>query len=140
MPYISKAVRRAVREDAGERCGYCRSSEAVSGLALQFEHILPESLGGDSSRENLWLACSRCNRNKSDRTEGVDPETGTLAAIYNPRKEVWEDHFLWIEGGALIEGRTSVGRGTVEALRLNEPLVVLARRLWIQWGVHPPDG
>jgi hypothetical protein len=37
-----------------------------------------------------------------------------------------------------IVGLTSVGRATVEALKMNNPYIVPARRLWIIAGWHPP--
>lgn len=40
-----------------------------------------------------------------------------------------------------IEGVTPIGRATVAALRMNRPLPVRARRVWVAAGMHPPrDG
>jgi 5-methylcytosine-specific restriction endonuclease McrA len=30
-------------------------------MPLDIEHINPEALGGPTTRENLWLACTRFN-------------------------------------------------------------------------------
>jgi len=56
-------------------CGYCQSSEARLGMPLETEHIIPESAGGQTIVENLWLACHRCNQFKSNRYQAVDPTT-----------------------------------------------------------------
>lgn len=78
--YIPAELRRQVRDDAGPRCGYCRSSQALTGMPLEIEHIIPQAAGGLTVRENLWLACHRCNEFKGDRTQAVDSLTGERVA------------------------------------------------------------
>lgn len=46
---------------------------------------------------------------------------------------------LWTDDSTHLTGRTSTGRATIEALRLNRPLVVRARQRWVSAGWHPPD-
>ena len=129
MSYIPVELRRHVRADAGSRCGYCHSPEAFIGMPLDIEHLIPEAAGGPTVRENLWLACSRCNDFKGDRTDAVDPESGTRVALFNPRMQPWLDHFAWSLDGTRITGLTACGRATVTALRLNNEFVVVARQL-----------
>jgi hypothetical protein len=57
---ISEDVKRAVYRRDGGRCVNCGSSEL-----LQFDHVIPVALGGNSSADNLQLLCSSCNREKS---------------------------------------------------------------------------
>ena len=71
---ISDELRQRVAETAKHRCGYCQTQELIIGMPLQIEHIYPEAAGGDSDETNLWLACPRCNRYKSDRTHGSHRE------------------------------------------------------------------
>ena len=47
----------------------------------------------------------------------VDPRSGELVALFNPRKHEWREHFC-LQGG-LITPLTSVGRATVNLLQLN---------------------
>ena len=68
----------------------------------------------------------------------LDPMTGETVLLFNPRRDRWSEHFAWAEEGDYIVGRTPVGRATILALRMNRPLVVRARRLWVRIGVHPP--
>jgi hypothetical protein len=136
--YISAELRRQVREDAGGRCGYCHTPEILIGMPLEFEHLLPEALGGPTVRENLWLACTRCNDYKGDRVEAIDPQSGERVPLYNPRTHVWSDLFSWKPDGAEIGGITPVGRATVEALRLNNEFIVVTRRFWVEAGRWPP--
>jgi len=132
-------LREQVLADAGGRCGYCRSSEEITGAPLEIEHLTPEALGGLTRRDNLWPACRQCNALKGDRVAGRDPETGASELLFDPRSQAWLDHFVWIEGGAQVAGRTPTGRATVEVLDLNRPLLVRARLRWISAGWHPPD-
>ncbi len=55
-----------------------------------------------------------------------------------PRNQSWSEHFAWKDGGVQIQGLTPSGRATVETLRLNNPYIVPARRLWVLAGWHPP--
>lgn len=137
--YISIDIRRRVAEQARYRCGYCLTQEIVIGRPMEFDHLIPRSLGGLSTEDNLWLACTLCNDHKSNRHFVVDPETGISVRIFNPRLQRWEEHFAWSEGATRIDGTTATGRATVAALQLNRPSLVLARGLWVAAGWHPPQ-
>ncbi|MCP4698325.1 MAG: HNH endonuclease [Gammaproteobacteria bacterium] len=136
--YISAELRSQIREDAGERCGYCLSSEKLTGFPLEAEHILPETLGGETVRENLWLACHRCNKFKSNRIEAHDTETDKTVRLFNPRTQRWHEHFQWSLDATRIIGLSSEGRVTVKALQMNNVYVVAARHFWVIAGWHPP--
>lgn len=135
---VSRAVRRRVAEAAGYRCGYCLTSQEIVGPLLEIDHLIPEALGGTSDEANLWLACPHCNGAKAARTDAIDPVTGQTVSLFNPRHNKWSEHFTWAEEGALIDGITPVGRATVEALKMNHPDIVAARRMWMDVGWHPP--
>jgi hypothetical protein len=136
--YISTKLRDRVAEQARYRCEYCLSSERVVGLSMEIDHLIPMALGGSTVEDNLWLACSACNAFKGHRISALDPETGQTVRLFNPRKQSWEEHFLWVESGCRIVGRTAVGRATTKALHLNRPVLVRARQFWIKAGWHPP--
>ena len=135
----SEALRSVVRERAKGRCEYCLTSEALSGIRCQTDHILPRSRGGTTTADNLCLACAACNGHKHARTHAVDPESGAETALFDPRQQRWNDHFAWSLDGTEIIGRTPTGRATVAALKLNEVLIVGARSLWVGLGAHPPQ-
>lgn len=138
---ISEALRRQVVEDSNHRCEYCKTSSRLTGTPLVMEHILPRSQGGSDDRQNLAASCYRCNEFKGAKTDAIDPETGQLVPLFNPRTQVWSNHFAWAHGGTHIIGITATGRTTVIALRLNNDNLVEARSLWIEFGWHPPgDG
>jgi len=106
---------------------------------LSIDHIVPVAAGGPTVRENLWLACRFCNEIKSARTHATDPDTGELAPIFNPRAQVWAEHFAWSEEGTRVIGLTPTGRATVLVLQLNRPILERARRRWVDAGWHPPQ-
>lgn len=138
MSKIPQQLQELVRTRALGRCEYCQTSERVTGLRCQVDHILPLSQGGATAEENLCLACSACNGHKQARSAGFDPQTGETVALYNPRQQAWQQHFAWSDDRAEIIGLTSTGWATVVALEMKDPLMVTARSLWVGMGVHPP--
>lgn len=76
--YIPAELRRRVRAHFLQRCAYCQSSEALTAVTFEVEHIQPLSLGGQTDFENLCLACPTCNRHKANRVMGLtDDRTET---------------------------------------------------------------
>jgi hypothetical protein len=137
-PVASEALYVHLCSQAGPRCGYCRTSSRVIGQRLTVEHIVPRARGGSSDEDNLWLSCRRCNEYKGTQVEAVDPETGLSVPLFNPRRQLWREHFAWSGDGTLILGVTPCGRATVIALQLNNVDIVAARQLWVAAGWHPP--
>ena len=109
------------------------------GMPMTLDHIVPQAAGGPSVEENLWLACRRCNEFKGVQTHAPDPETGRLVDLFNPRSQVWAEHFEWSEDGTNILGKTSCGRSTVLALQMNNSEIIVTRRLWVSAGWWPPQ-
>jgi 5-methylcytosine-specific restriction endonuclease McrA len=54
----------AVRDQG--RCQHCGTSAAP----IEYDHVIPYSVGGDNSVENIQLLCRRCNAAKSNRYVG----------------------------------------------------------------------
>lgn len=74
---------------------------------------------------------------KAKATAALDPETDTMISLFNPRKQKWKDHFIWIDGGLRGKGLSTTGRATVLRLKMNLDRVVIARSYWIKTGNHP---
>jgi hypothetical protein len=105
------------------------------GQAMHVEHIDPDA-GNDLA--NLCLSCPSCNLSKGRVTFSLDPDTGRVVSLFNPRTQAWSENFEWIQDGTIIRGLSPVGRATVARLRMNITRVVIARRVWIRAGEHPP--
>ena len=134
----SRSLRRRIAGKARYRCGYCLTQEVVSGIPLTLEHIIPKVKGGPDEETNLWLSCRLCNEAKGILTEAIDPNTGEFTPLYNPRNQIWTEHFAWDETKTRIIGQTRIGRATIEALSLNNEFRVRARAIWVEAGWHPP--
>ena len=137
--YISNALKEKIRQQAKFRCGYCLRSELLIGMPMEFEHLVPLALGGQTVEENLWLSCRRCNEFKGIQIQGFDVETGENNPLFNPRTQVWSEHFSWSMDGTEVIGITPIGRVTVNTLNLNEEIIVVTRRLWVSVGWFPPE-
>jgi hypothetical protein len=133
------SLRQRIAAHADHRCGYCLTSERLTGIRLTLDHIIPLSAGGLTEENNLWVACRPCNEFKGTQTHAIDPVTGQMVQLFNPRYQVWREHFEWNSNGTHISGLTSIGRATVIALQLNHDLVVHARRQWVKADWHPPE-
>lgn len=131
-------IRARVQDAAGDRCGYCLSPQRFVMAKLEVEHIIPRALGGSDEETNLWLSCGLCNRYKGSQIKSTDPATGATVDLFNPRTQLWREHFRWSVDASYIIGITDVGRATVEALKLNNELAVEVRRNWVLAGWHPP--
>ena len=118
-PYIPASLRAFVFERAAGCCEYCRIHQDDVASRHPIDHITPVSHGGGTDEANLALACSLCNTAKGGNLSGIDPLTGRVTLLYDPRRQKWSRHFA-LEGAAIV-GLTATGRTTVRLLRLNDP-------------------
>jgi len=128
-------LRRLVWQRASGRCEYCRMLQEFDELTFQIEHIVPRKHHGSDDTENLALACFACNNHKGANLSGLDPETGQMMRLFDPRKDEWNEHFEW--KGALIVGRTPIGRVTIDVLAINLPYRSELRMALMEEGVFP---
>jgi hypothetical protein len=102
------------------------------------DHIRAKKHRGPTILENTCVACAYCNSAKGANAAGYDPITGTLVALFNPRNDVWEEHFFYL--GPVLEGKTPVARATIDVLRINDQARLEHRQHLILAGVFPPAG
>lgn len=133
---VPASIRRLVTQHAGNRCEYCRLSQAGQEALFHVDHILPEMDGGLTVLENLALACVSCSLRKGARQLAPDPQTGRLVALFHPRKQRWSVHFRW-QGFRLV-GISATGRASVEALKLNRLVILTIRSEEAYFGRFPP--
>ncbi len=133
--YVVAELRRLVMERAAGRCEYCRFSQSLTLLPCEIEHIIAEKHGGETTADNLALACFFCNRYKGSDLGSLDPESGALTPLFHPRRHQWEEHFRL--AGAQVVPRTAEGRVTVRLLRLNDPARLRERQALLEAGLYP---
>ncbi len=130
---MDAALQRLVQQRAAGRCEYCRLPQTASGVPFESDHIIARHHRGRTAAGNLAVACIYCNLYKGVNISGLDPATGKLTPLFNPRRHKWSYHFRY-ESGELV-GRTAVGRTTVEVLRINLPNLVALREILIEDGL-----
>jgi hypothetical protein len=68
----------------------------------------------------------------------MDAQTNERVALFNPRTQVWIEHFAFLPDGITIIGLTPTGRATVIALRLNNEFILVGRQFWVEAERWPP--
>lgn len=126
---MDKGLEQLVRRRSGGRCEYCHLPEAVSPIRHVCDHVVARQHLGPTTADNLALACVFCNRYKGPNLAGIDQQTGALTRLFNPRSDRWDDHFIL--AGAVIAGRTDIGRTTVQVLTMNDPAMTAIRQTLI---------
>ena len=135
---MSKQLKQIIAERANHCCEYCLSQACFATQSFSIEHIKPRSQDGETTLENLALACQGCNAHKYIKTTAYDFITQQQVALYHPRQQNWHEHFKWNHDFTLIVGISSIGRATVESLHLNRSGLVNLRQVLYQAGKHPP--
>jgi len=138
MTKISPVLDKRIRQQAKQRCGYCRAPQTLLAYKLEIEHLQPKGLGGRTVEENLWLACRECNAHKAMRIRALDSLTGKTVKLFNPRKQNWPEHFEWGQDRTEIIGKTACARATVACLKMNNIYQKTARAAWVETGKFPP--
>ena len=131
---MNPALEELVRRRARSRCEYCLLPESLVSTPFQFDHIIAQSHGGESTADNLAYACFHCNNFKGPNVAGVDPDSGEIVRLFHPRRDRREEHFAWDR--AQLVGLTAVGRATIRTLRLNHPHRLAVRRSLLLEGVR----
>jgi 5-methylcytosine-specific restriction endonuclease McrA len=125
---MDPALRELVRRRARDRCEYCHiHQEDEPFFRFQIEHVVPRQHGGQTVESNLALACRSCNLHKGPNLTGIDPATGNIVPLLDPRRQDWGDHFAVRD--AFVVGLTATGRTTAQVLAMNAPSRIRLRAL-----------
>jgi|SRR6185312_2399679 len=126
---IREQLKLQIADRAHFRCEYCLLPDAVSFYNFHVDHIRSLKHGGASDISNLAYCCPDCNYCKGSDIGNVGT-SGELVRFFNPRMDIWGEHFELING--LIVGKTAIGKVTEEILKFNEPDRLVFRRQLIQ--------
>ena len=132
---IPADLRQLVSDRAQGKCEYCLLRQEFSIYTHEVDHIIAQKHDGPTKANNLALSCLSCNRHKGTDLATFDPATGEVTRLFNPRLQVWADHFALRNGR--IEGITPAGRATAKLLMLNTPNRILERQLLITQKCYP---
>jgi HNH endonuclease len=132
----SQTLAQRVWQRARVRCEYCQMPQEFDPLPFQIDHIIARKHRGRTRMENLALACFACNNHKGPNIAGIDPDTYAVTPLFHPRRDDWQEHFIW--HGPELVGRTPIGRATIAVLAINLPRRVTLRRALMEEGVFPP--
>jgi 5-methylcytosine-specific restriction endonuclease McrA len=91
--YVSSGLRREIHQRALGRCEYCLLSQEDAFFPHEPDHVIAEKHGGATTIENLALACFDCNSFKGSDIASIDPDTGNLVALFNPRSRTGTNTF-----------------------------------------------
>jgi hypothetical protein len=134
-PHIPAKLRRLVINRAGGRCEYCLVHQDDRPETHPIDHVIALKHGGQTVKENLALACVICNGNKGSDLATIDPLSGEIVPLFNPRIQSWGDHFDLSD--AQIIGQTAIGRATAALLRLNDDERISYRQSLTNAGRYP---
>jgi len=85
--YVSETLHSFVERRARGGCEYCRLPQASRIFQFPVDHVIAIKHGGETTVSNLALACLSCNLHKGSDIASIDPMTGKLTPLYNPRKQ-----------------------------------------------------
>ena len=132
---MDEVTRGLVRDRAGNRCEYCLHPQEHCETTHHVDHIVARQHLGTDALLNLALACIHCNSHKGPNLTGIDPDSGAIVTLFNPRRDRWADHFTL--RGAFIVGLTPTGRTTVYVLAMNARRRLNVRAELIAQGLFP---
>ena len=115
--YIPAELRRLVLARAYGLCEYCLIHGDDTFFGCEVDHVISEKHGGPTESGNLAIACLFCNRHKGSDVGSIIRETGMFSRFYDPRIDLWSDHFRLI--GSTIDPLTEVGEVTARILEFN---------------------
>src|SRR5262245_48839080 len=103
---IDAALRRLVRQRAGNRCEYCGlGQDELPLIVFHVDHVISRQHGGGDDADNLCESCHWCNFNKGPNLATI--VDSQLVALFNPRTQIWAEHFVMRTD--LVVGLTPTG-------------------------------
>ena len=125
--YVSEEKRKTVIARAKNSCEYCRLHQSDAFQKHQIEHIIALKHGGSSDLDNLALACTDCNFHKGTDLSTILLPDKELIRLFNPREDVWEEHFYIEE--CVFYPVSKIAEATIKVLKMNDIDLIIFRKL-----------
>ena len=125
--YVSEEKRKLVITRAKNCCEYCRLYQSDAFQKHQIEHIIALKHGGSSDLDNLALACTECNFHKGTDLSTMLLPDKELIRLFNPREDVWEEHFYIEE--CIFYPISKIGEATIKVLKMNDIDLIIFRKM-----------
>jgi hypothetical protein len=127
--------RNLVRLRAEGRCEYYRLPEVADEWPFHVDHIIAKVHHLNDDPSNLAWTCTQCNLHKGTNFASIDPETSSRVDLFDPRRQIWHEHFH-VENNGRIVGITASGRATTRLLDMNGSPQLELRRELIALGIY----
>jgi HNH endonuclease len=124
---MNSQLKQRVQDRAQNRCEYCQIPQSAHPQRFPLDHFIPRKHGGIDDESNLALCCPMCNLHKGSNLSGIDPTSGQIHPLFNPRRDKWTEHFTW--RGATLTGNTPTGRVTIAVMNINDAQRIELRQL-----------
>jgi 5-methylcytosine-specific restriction endonuclease McrA len=99
---VRKEFSKKVKEQVLERCtrddgiSYCEGCNLPFQGRIEFDHVLPDGLGGDNSLSNCQALCRRCHDHKSNRhLEGDKSKIAKADRIREKHLGIRKSKYRW---------------------------------------------
>lgn len=130
---MSRALREQISRRAEGRCEYCRVPAEYDVEFFCVDHVIAKKHHGPTTFENLAYSCYWCNSYKGDNLAGIDPVTGQIVRLFNPRTDEWLRNFRW--EGPFIVGVSDSARATIDVLCMNAASRIELRATLLKEGI-----
>ena len=128
VTYLPQPLRREVVERAEERCEYCRTHQNNTAFGCEVDHILSEKHMGRTESQNLALSYFFATAIRAATSApSVQRKTRKSSAFFNPRIDVWAEHFA-LDAEQRMIPLTDIGRVTARILGFNAENSLLERQ------------
>ena len=136
MNYLPEKLRTQVWERASDCCEYCFIHHNMTFFTHEIDHIISLKHNGEDVLSNLALACYYCNRSKGTDIGSI--YQGEFIRFYNPRIDIWQEHFAMDLENATIQSLSPIGKVTSSILGFNQIDRIIERQILIASGKYPP--
>lgn len=136
MSYIPEKIRNQAWLRASGCCEYCLLHYESAFFTHEIDHIISLKHKGKNILINFALACYYCNRNKGTDIGSIYKDE--FIRFFNPRKDIWHEHFELDKPTATIHALSPIGEVTATIFGFNHIDRIIERQILIAANKYPP--